>query len=180
MPPAFVLSQDQTLRKYLTKGFSSSSIFIVRLLFSKHWFVSLGCLIFKEQGRRSRRQLIYITTGGVSLSRTFFKFFSGSFALGVDVLLSTIGYYTRLLRFRQHFFHDFLQKLFGHRMTRELALPDEHVSLAGAWWHAGFHCLAMVKACCSSGAAWMLFFYRKAHKKQGLSLLLFRVFGIAY
>ncbi|MEE0205379.1 MAG: hypothetical protein UEX93_00755, partial [Peptococcaceae bacterium] len=97
----------------------------------------------KEQGRRSRRQLIYITTGGVSLSRTFFKFFQGSFALGVDVLLSTIGYYTRLLRISQHFFHDFLQKLF----------TGEHVSLAGAWKHAGFHGLTMVKTFCSSGAA---------------------------
>ena len=66
-------------------------------------------------------------------------------------------------------------------MTRELALPDEHISLAGAWKHAGFHGLTMVKAFCSSGAAWMLFFYKERHtKKQGLSLLLFRVFGIAY
>ena len=52
-------------------------------------------------------------------------------------------------------------------MTRELALPDEHLSLAGDWKDAGFHGLAMVKAFCSSGAAWMLFFYRKAHKKAG-------------
>jgi len=81
-------------------------------------------------------------------------------------LLSTIGYYTRLLRFRQHFFHDFLQKLFRHGMTRELALPDEHLSLAGAWKHAGFHGLTMVKTFCSSGAAWMLFFYEKGTQKS--------------
>ena len=151
------------------------------MLLSKHWFVSLGCLIFKEQGRRSRRQLIYITTGSVSLSRTFFQVFSGSFALGVDVLLSTIGYYTRLLPKGQGVFCVFLQKLFRHGMTRDSTLPGEHVSLAGAWWHAGFHCLAMVKAFFSSGAAWMLFFLVERHtKKQELSLLLFRVFGIAY
>ncbi|MED9780204.1 MAG: hypothetical protein UGE23_02300, partial [Peptococcaceae bacterium] len=110
----------------------------------------------------------------------FFQVFSGSFALGVDVLLSTIGYYTRLLCFRQHFFHDFLQKLFGHGMTRESALSGEHVSLACARKSAGFHRLAMVKTFCSSGASRALSFYRKAHKKQELSLLLFRVFGIAY
>ena len=52
-------------------------------------------------------------------------------------------------------------------MTRYSTLSGEHVSLAGAWKDAGFHGLAMVKAFCSSGAAWMLFFYRKAHKKAG-------------
>ena len=58
-------------------------------------------------------------------------------------------------------------------MTRDSTLPGEHVSLAGAWWHAGFHCLAMVKAFFSSGAAWMLFFLVERHtKKQELSLLL--------
>ena len=51
-------------------------------------------------------------------------------------------------------------------MTRELALPDEHLSLAGAWKHAGFHGLTMVKTFCSSGAAWMLFFYEKGTQKS--------------
>jgi len=34
-----------------------------------------------------------------------------------------------------------------------LALPNERLSLAGAWKHAGFHGLTMVKTFCSSGAA---------------------------
>jgi hypothetical protein len=82
-------------------------------------------------------------------------------------LLSTIGYYTRLLTKGQGVFSSFLQNPFRHEMTGESALPGEHVSLAGDWKHAGFHGLAMVKTFCSSGAAWMLFFYRKAHKKAG-------------
>ena len=52
-------------------------------------------------------------------------------------------------------------------MTRYSTLSGEHVSLAGAWKDAGCHGLTMVKAFCSSGAARMLFFYRKAHKKAG-------------
>ena len=51
-------------------------------------------------------------------------------------------------------------------MTRYSTLSGEHVSLAGAWKHAGFHGLAMVKAFCSSGAAWMLFFYEKGAQKS--------------
>ena len=39
MPPAFVLSQDQTLRKYLTKSFSSSSSFHCSVAFFKHWIL---------------------------------------------------------------------------------------------------------------------------------------------
>ena len=167
MPPAFVLSQDQTLRKYLTKGFSSSSL----IHCSVASFKALVCFAWLFNFQRTGPPLsatahLYYHRRCLSV-KNFFQIFSGSFALGVDVLLSTIGYYTRLLRFRQYFFHDFLQKLFRHGMTRELALPDEHLSLAGDWKHANFHRLALVKITCVSFSAQPLSFYRSAHKKAG-------------
>lgn len=82
MPPAFVLSQDQTLRKYLTKSFSSSSLIHCSVAFSSTGFCSLGCLIFKEQPAASATAHLYYHSSLVSV-KNFFQVFLEICLLGV-------------------------------------------------------------------------------------------------
>ena len=110
MPPAFVLSQDQTLRKYLRSAFSKLFCSLKNCsvaLFLKHWIYFAWLFNFQRTPAASRRQLIYITTDRLSLSRTFFKFFK-RFACWVLVTLApTRMYYTRTFSLRQPLFSSF-------------------------------------------------------------------------
>ena len=80
MPPAFVLSQDQTLRKYFTKRLSSSSSFINCSVASQKCkaldLISLGCLIFKELLAAALGDSSFIIPRLVSSVNSFFRFIS--------------------------------------------------------------------------------------------------------
>ena len=106
MPPAFVLSQDQTLRKYLTKSFSSSSSFHCSVAFSSTGFCSLGCLIFKEQPAASATAHLYYHSSLLSV-KNFFKFFKRFACWALVTLAPTRMYYTRTFSFRQPLFPSF-------------------------------------------------------------------------
>ena len=87
-PPAFILSQDQTLVKSVCIQFRIAWQFCSCLLFFRLTFKCLCselfkrifqgcCLLFNYQGSSlllSQRQLIYIITSRICLSTTFFIF----------------------------------------------------------------------------------------------------------
>ena len=80
-PPAFVLSQDQTLRKYLRSAFSKLFCSLKNCsvaLFLKHWIYFAWLFNFQRTPAASRRQLIYNTTVGL-LCQHFFKSFLETF-----------------------------------------------------------------------------------------------------
>ena len=81
MPPAFVLSQDQTLRKYLRSAFSKLFCSLKNCsvaLFLKHWIYFAWLFNFQRTPAASRRQLIYNTTVTLSCQH-FFKSFLETF-----------------------------------------------------------------------------------------------------
>ena len=81
MPPAFVLSQDQTLRKYLRSAFSKLFCSLKNCsvaLFLKHWIYFAWLFNFQRTPAASRRQLIYNTTVMLSCQH-FFKSFLETF-----------------------------------------------------------------------------------------------------
>ena len=132
-PPAFILSQDQTLEIIVSKHRSSGSVIqslcfrvlllaffyfclssilvrIVRDPFAHTFicFVLLSCCsIFKDHSPPlSRRPLKYTTSSPVCqyLFKTFFKFFQGFFRDRCGAAETQLVYYTTLIRICQHFF----------------------------------------------------------------------------
>ena len=104
MPPAFVLSQDQTLRKYLRSAFSKLFCSLKNCsvaLSLKHWIYFAWLFNFQRTPAASRRQLIYNTTTGLLCQHFFSKFFVKLLKLCFSLAVCgcwpwpTIDYYTR-------------------------------------------------------------------------------------
>ena len=116
MPPAFVLSQDQTLRKYLRSAFSKLFCSLKNCsvaLFLKHWIYFAWLFNFQRTPAASRRQLIYNTTVTLSCQH-FFKSFLETFEavfftcrLWLSAHPPTYMYYTYFLLLCQDLFPFF-------------------------------------------------------------------------
>ena len=132
MPPAFVLSQDQTLHKIYLRVLSSFTYLLALFPFPKKLFelsesalsVSLivfslssglfalfNCLIFKELGCLATAFIYYHITN--SLSTPFFELFSNSFILCWP-LADDLHILSLFIPFCQRFFYfSFLNEIYS-------------------------------------------------------------------